>query len=177
MLRRLSMTYFYIAAAIRGSPHFARDDTHFAFGVALTGNILRFLLTYSENQYIITNILINIKGGIFLDKFFRLAEHGTNKKTEIIAGLTTFMAMAYILMVNPGMFADLGTVSFGAIYIATALSAVVGTLLIGSSHLLRAVRISSSAVLLFITGRSVLVSQGRATNTRKPLAASQWQGA
>lgn len=41
------------------------------------------------------------------------------------------MAMAYILMVNPGMFSELGTVSYGAIYVATALSAVVGTLLIG----------------------------------------------
>lgn len=41
------------------------------------------------------------------------------------------MAMAYILMVNPGMFSDLGTVSYGAIYVATALSAVIGTLLIG----------------------------------------------
>ena len=66
-----------------------------------------------------------------MEKFFRLSERGTNKKTEIIAGITTFMAMAYILMVNPGMFSDLGTVSFGAIYISTAISAVVGTLLIG----------------------------------------------
>lgn len=66
-----------------------------------------------------------------MDKYFKLAENGTTRKTEIIAGVTTFMAMAYILMVNPGMFADLGTVSFGAIYIATALSAVVGTVLIG----------------------------------------------
>lgn len=62
---------------------------------------------------------------------FDLKGHGTTVKTEIIAGLTTFMAMAYILMVNPGMFADLGVVSFGAIYIATALSAVVGSVLIG----------------------------------------------
>ncbi len=66
-----------------------------------------------------------------MDKFFKLKERGSNVRTEIIAGVTTFMAMAYILMVNPGMFADLGTVSFGAIYIATALSAVVGTVLIG----------------------------------------------
>lgn len=66
-----------------------------------------------------------------MSKFFRLSERGTNSKTEIIAGITTFMAMAYILMVNPGMFADLGTVSFGAIYISTAISAVIGTLLIG----------------------------------------------
>ena len=62
---------------------------------------------------------------------FQLAEHGTTVRTEVIAGLTTFMAMAYILMVNPGMFSDLGTVSFGAIYIATAVSAVIGTILIG----------------------------------------------
>lgn len=64
-------------------------------------------------------------------KKFQLAENGTNVRTEVIAGATTFMAMAYILMVNPGMFSDLGTVSFGAIYIATALSAVIGTVLIG----------------------------------------------
>ena len=66
-----------------------------------------------------------------MEKFFKLSEKGTNVRTELIAGITTFMAMAYILMVNPGMFAELGTVSFGAVYIATALSAVVGTVLIG----------------------------------------------
>lgn len=52
-------------------------------------------------------------------------------RTEAIAGITTFMAMSYILMVNPGMFEQLGTVSYSAIYIATAISAVIGTLLIG----------------------------------------------
>jgi len=66
-----------------------------------------------------------------MERFFRLSERGTNVRTEIIAGLTTFMAMAYILMVNSGMFASLGTVSYGAIYIATAISAVVGSVLIG----------------------------------------------
>lgn len=73
-----------------------------------------------------------------MKKFFKLEEHGTNVKTEIVAGITTFMAMAYILMVNAGMFANpfgdgtnvLG-VSYGAIYVATAISAVIGTLLIG----------------------------------------------
>lgn len=66
-----------------------------------------------------------------MQKFFKLSERNTTVRTEIVAGVTTFMAMAYILMVNPGMFAELGTVSFGAIYIATALSAVIGTVLIG----------------------------------------------
>lgn len=66
-----------------------------------------------------------------MEKFFKLKEHGTSVKTEFFAGLTTFMAMAYILMVNAGMFADLGVVSYGAIYIATALSAIIGTVLIG----------------------------------------------
>lgn len=73
-----------------------------------------------------------------MDKFFRLKEHGTNVKTELMAGCTTFMAMAYILMVNANMFADpYGTgetllgVSYGAIYIATAISAVIGSALIG----------------------------------------------
>lgn len=66
-----------------------------------------------------------------MKKFFKLAENGTTVKTEVVAGITTFMAMAYILMVNPGMFAELGTVSYCAVYIATALSAVIGTVLIG----------------------------------------------
>ena len=38
-----------------------------------------------------------------MEKFFRLKEHGTTVKTEIIAGITTFLAMAYILAVNPSM--------------------------------------------------------------------------
>lgn len=66
-----------------------------------------------------------------MENFFHLKERGTTVRTELTAGLTTFMAMAYILMVNAGMFAELGTVSYGAIYIATAISAVVGTVLIG----------------------------------------------
>lgn len=62
---------------------------------------------------------------------FKLKEHGTTVRTEIVAGLTTFMAMAYILMVNAGIFSALGVVSYNAIYIATALSAIIGTVLIG----------------------------------------------
>ncbi len=66
-----------------------------------------------------------------MEQFFKLKEHGTNVKTEVAAGITTFMTMAYILIVNAGMFSDLGTVSYGAIYIATAISAVIGTVLVG----------------------------------------------
>ncbi|MEE1011852.1 MAG: NCS2 family permease [Acutalibacteraceae bacterium] len=66
-----------------------------------------------------------------MEKFFGLSKNKTNVKTEIIAGITTFMAMAYILMVNPGMFSELEGVSFGAAYIATALPAIIGTVLIG----------------------------------------------
>ena len=73
-----------------------------------------------------------------MEKFFKIKERGTSVRTELIAGMTTFFAMVYILMVNANMFADpfgdgsnpLG-VSYGAIYIATAISAVVGTILAG----------------------------------------------
>ena len=66
-----------------------------------------------------------------MEKFFKVKEHGSTVKTEILAGVTTFMAMAYILMVNAGMFSGLETlgVSYNAIYIATALSAFIGTFL------------------------------------------------
>ena len=66
-----------------------------------------------------------------MDKFFKITERGSTVKTEIVAGITTFMAMAYILMVNSGMFAELGVVSYNAIYIATAISAIIGTVIIG----------------------------------------------
>lgn len=66
----------------------------------------------------------------WLNKYFKLQENKTTIKVEIIAGITTFMTMAYILMVNAGIFSDLG-VSYGAIYIATAISAIIGTVLIG----------------------------------------------
>lgn len=64
---------------------------------------------------------------------FKLKENNTTVKTEFLAGLTTFMAMAYILFVNSGMFAELpgSPVTFNAIYIATAVSAIIGTVLIG----------------------------------------------
>ena len=66
-----------------------------------------------------------------MERFFKLKENGTTVRTELVAGLTTFMAMAYILMVNAEMFSALPEVSYGAIYIATAISAVIGTMLIG----------------------------------------------
>lgn len=66
-----------------------------------------------------------------MEKFFKVKERGSTVKIEIMAGITTFMAMAYILMVNAGMFANLGVVSYNAVYIATAISAVVGTVFIG----------------------------------------------
>lgn len=66
-----------------------------------------------------------------MEKFFDLKRRNTTVKTEVLAGITTFMAMAYILFVNAGMFAALGTVSYEAMYISTALSACVGTVLIG----------------------------------------------
>ena len=61
-----------------------------------------------------------------MEKLFKLKEHGTNVKTEIIAGITTFLAMAYILAVNPGYFE---TIAYKpAIFMATALSAAIATL-------------------------------------------------
>ena len=66
-----------------------------------------------------------------IEKLFHVTEKGSNVRTELLAGLTTFMTMAYILMVNAGMFAELPGVSYYGIYIATAISAAIGTILIG----------------------------------------------
>ncbi|MBR4282909.1 MAG: NCS2 family permease, partial [Clostridia bacterium] len=70
-----------------------------------------------------------------MDKFFKISERGSNVKTEIIAGLTTFFAMAYIVIVNPnqviGFSFDVAGAPaiWNAVYIASILAAVIGTLL------------------------------------------------
>lgn len=51
-----------------------------------------------------SNIFIYRNGAFIMEKYFKVKEHGSTVKVEILAGITTFMAMAYILMVNAGMF-------------------------------------------------------------------------
>ncbi|MFR8627494.1 MAG: NCS2 family permease [Dorea formicigenerans] len=63
-----------------------------------------------------------------LEKVFKLSENKTDAKTEILAGITTFMTMAYILAVNPSILSATGMDS-GAVFTATALAAFIGTLL------------------------------------------------
>ena len=63
-----------------------------------------------------------------LEKFFKLSENGTDVRTEIVAGITTFMTMAYILAVNPNVLSATG-MDHGAVFTATALASLIGTLL------------------------------------------------
>lgn len=65
-----------------------------------------------------------------IESFFKIRERGSSVKTEVLAGLTTFLAMAYILPVNSAMLAQTG-MPFGGVFLATALSAVIATLIMG----------------------------------------------
>lgn len=65
-----------------------------------------------------------------MEKLFKLKENGTKVSTEIIAGLTTFFAMSYIIVVNPGILEQAG-MQWGAVFLATIISAIVGTLVMG----------------------------------------------
>lgn len=65
-----------------------------------------------------------------LDAFFKFKENNTDLKTEIIAGITIFLAMAYILIVNPTMLSETG-MDIQGVFIATALSAAIATILMG----------------------------------------------
>jgi len=65
-----------------------------------------------------------------MDKFFKFDEHKTNYKTEIIAGATTFMTMAYIIFVNPDILSAAG-MDFGAVMTATIIAAALTTILMG----------------------------------------------
>lgn len=65
-----------------------------------------------------------------LDRVFKLSENNTNVKTEIIAGITTFMTMAYILVVNANILSDAG-MDKGAVFAATAIAAFIGSCVMG----------------------------------------------
>jgi adenine/guanine/hypoxanthine permease len=66
-----------------------------------------------------------------LARFFRLAEHQTDWKTEVLAGTTTFLTMAYVLLVNPYLLGKEAGMDFGAVFVATALASALGTLIMG----------------------------------------------
>src|SRR5699024_1995175 len=75
-----------------------------------------------------------------MKKYFQFAELNTNYRTEFMAGLTTFLAMAYILFVNPSTLALVGVEDLpegvtrmdqGAVFTATAIAAAVGSLVMG----------------------------------------------
>ncbi len=66
----------------------------------------------------------------FLENFFELTKNDTSVRTEVLAGLTTFVTMAYILFVNPIILADAG-LDQGAVFMATALAAAISTLFMG----------------------------------------------
>ena len=63
-----------------------------------------------------------------MERFFKLKEHGTTVKTEIIAGLTTFFAMAYIIFVNPSYLSQAG-MDYTSVLVATCVSAAIGSFL------------------------------------------------
>lgn len=63
-----------------------------------------------------------------MENYFKLKEHHTDKRTEILAGITTFMTMAYILIVNPDILSKTG-MDVGGVFTATALSAFIATMI------------------------------------------------
>ena len=65
-----------------------------------------------------------------LDRYFKLTENKTDVKTEVIAGITTFITMAYILFVNPDMLSVTG-MDYNSVFLATCISAAIGTFLMG----------------------------------------------
>jgi len=65
-----------------------------------------------------------------LNKFFRLDEHDTSVRVESMSGLTTFLAMAYITVVNPSILSQAG-MDFGAVFVATCIAAAFGTIVMG----------------------------------------------
>jgi len=65
-----------------------------------------------------------------LNRFFELEQHGTTVRTEILAGITTFLTMAYIIVVNPMILGDAG-MDTGSVFVATCIAAAIGSALMG----------------------------------------------
>jgi AGZA family xanthine/uracil permease-like MFS transporter len=65
-----------------------------------------------------------------LERYFQLSAHGTTVRTEIVAGFTTFLTMAYIMFVNPAILSDAG-MDRGAVFVATCIGTAIGTLIMG----------------------------------------------
>ncbi len=63
-----------------------------------------------------------------LEKLFKLQEHGTTARTEIIAGVTTFLTMSYIIFVNPDILSTTG-MDRNAVFVATCLAAALGSII------------------------------------------------
>ena len=70
------------------------------------------------------------RGGTVIDRLFQLTAHNTTVRTEIVAGITTFLAMAYIIFVQPAVLSAAG-MDFGAVMAATCLASALATLLMG----------------------------------------------
>ncbi|CAJ0858741.1 NCS2 family permease [Ralstonia flatus] len=66
----------------------------------------------------------------WIARTFKLEEHQTNVRTEVLAGLTTFLTMAYIIFVNPNILADAG-MPHNAVFVATCIAAAIGTIIMG----------------------------------------------
>lgn len=66
----------------------------------------------------------------WLARTFKLEEHQTDVRTEVLAGLTTFLTMAYIIFVNPNILAD-ADMPHDAVFVATCIAAAIGTVIMG----------------------------------------------
>ncbi len=98
-----------------------------------------------------------------VDEWFGITRSGSRYRTEIVAGVTTFMAMVYILMVNAGMFQGVITDSadpYGAAYIATALGAIIGTLLMAFLARMPLAQASGMGINAFIVYTLILGGTG-----------------
>ena len=65
-----------------------------------------------------------------LERLFKLSENKTNFRTEVLAGVTTFLTMCYIIIVNPLILSETG-MDHGAVFVATCLAAAIGCLVMG----------------------------------------------
>ena len=114
----------------------AKDNVEMAeFALVLEGALADGVITHEESvrlgahlKWLMREVKTEESDTGFLGRIFKLKRNRTTAKTEVVAGITTFMTMAYILAVNPNILSTAG-IPRGGVFLATTIAAVVGTLL------------------------------------------------
>ena len=112
-----------------------------------------------------------------MEKLFKLQQNGTSVRTEIVAGLTTFMTMAYIIALNPNLLTNfaVGTPLWNGVFLATCIASALGTAcmaFLANKPFVMAPGMGLNSFFAVVAGNVVAITGMEYTNAFRPASAS-----